>query len=143
MGRDGYLKTAKIIKEASDKLKAGINAIPDLYVMGEPEGTVFGFTSDTLNPFIIGEKMEEKHWDINYLQDPPGLHLMIVSTKHLDTADQFLDDLKEAVEFAKENPEAIPKGNAAVYGMAATLPAGDRSQLEKVVLGFLADQYRL
>ncbi|MHA1732115.1 MAG: pyridoxal phosphate-dependent decarboxylase family protein [Promethearchaeota archaeon] len=143
MGADGYLEAARKIKEASDKIKAGINAIPEMHVMGEPEGTVFAFTSDSLNPFVIGEKMEEKGWDINYLQNPAALHVMIVSTKHLEVADQFLADLRESVEFVKANPNLEPMGNAAVYGMAATLPEKDRSQLKKVVLGFLVDQYRL
>ncbi|GAB4317379.1 MAG: aspartate aminotransferase family protein [Promethearchaeota archaeon] len=142
MGRAGYRDAAAKIKAASDKLKEGINAIPELHVMGEPEGTVFGFTSETLDPFVIGEILEEKGWHVNFLQNPPGLHLMVVSSKHLEVADDFLADLRAAVDHVKAHPEAKPKGNAAVYGMAASLPQEERGQLKRVALGFLADLYR-
>ncbi|HMF34494.1 MAG TPA: hypothetical protein VKK79_23935 [Candidatus Lokiarchaeia archaeon] len=141
LGSDGYLEAARIIKMASDKIQAGINAIPGLHVIGEPEGTVFAFTSDTLDPYLIGEEMEQRGWDINYLQNPPALHLMIISTKHLEVADQFLSDLSESVEFVANNPDLKAKRSAAVYGMAATM--GDRGKIKDVLLGFIADQYRL
>ncbi len=141
LGADGYLEASRKIKMASDKLQAGINAIPGMHVLGKPEGTVFAFTSDTIDPFLIGEELEKRKWEINYLQNPNALHLMIVSTKHLEIADQFLKDLRAVVKYVKANPSLKPKGNAAIYGMAATLE--DRSKIKDVVLGFLADQYRL
>jgi glutamate/tyrosine decarboxylase-like PLP-dependent enzyme len=140
LGADGYLAAARTIKEASDKLQAGINAIPELHVLGQPEGTVFAFTSDTLDPYLIGEEMEQRGWEMNYLQNPPALHLMVTSTKHLEVADTFLSDLQECVEHVRNNPDLKPKRSAAVYGMAATMP--DRCKIKDVVLNFLADQYR-
>ncbi len=141
LGADGYLEAARKIKLASDKLQAGINAIPGLHVLGKPEGTVFAFTSDSLDPFRIGEELEKRGWEINYLQNPTALHLMVVSTKQLEIADTFLRDLKATVKFVKANPTLKPKGTAAIYGMAATLT--DRSKIKDVVLGFLAGQYRV
>lgn len=141
MGEEGYLEAAKIIMEATQRYIEGINAIPEMHVVGDPDGTVFAFGSDTLDVFVIGEEMESRGWEVNYLQDPACLHLMIVSTKHAEVVDEFLADLRAVVDVVKAHPERKAEGTAAIYGMAAKIP--DKGQMKNVALGFLADQYRL
>lgn len=143
LGEEGFLEAQRVMKETADKLMAGINAIPDLRVLGDPPGTTFAVGSDALDVFVIGEEMEKRHWHMNYMQNPACLHFMVSSTTHARVADQFLEDLRAAVEVVKAHPDRQPEGAAALYGMTAKLPEGQRDQMREVALGFLADQYRL
>lgn len=65
--------------------------------------------------------MEEKGWHIDRLQFPDALHAM-VTAPHEKVVDQYLADLREAVETVKAHPELADKGQAATYGLVAHLP---------------------
>ncbi|MCP4764199.1 MAG: aspartate aminotransferase family protein, partial [archaeon] len=97
IGEDGYLSLAKKAMETTQRLKDGINAIPEMHVLGKPDMTVFSFGSDTLNPYIIADAMQKRGWVLDRLQYPACLHV-IVNPFHETVVDEFLTTLKEAVE---------------------------------------------
>ncbi len=143
LGRQGYTRVIKGLKETTDALMAGIESIPELYVMGHPLGTVFAFSSREIDVFVLGEEMEKRGWELNYMQNPTCLHLMITNIEHAKIVPEFLNDLTDAVGEVKAHPERKPAGTAAIYGMAATMPKDKKASLKRVALGFLADQYRV
>ena len=49
LGEEGFLALAKKARTAAEKLMEGINAMPQLYVLGNPAATVFAFGSDEIN----------------------------------------------------------------------------------------------
>ncbi|MBE9570713.1 MAG: aspartate aminotransferase family protein, partial [Proteobacteria bacterium] len=68
------------------------------------------------------------------LHRPPCVHICL-TLRHTrpGVAERFLKDLKSAVAYVKENPDA-KGGMAPVYGMAATIP-------DRGVVGDLLDRY--
>ncbi len=97
LGEDGYVAQATRIRDTTQQLRAGIEAIPGLRVWGEPVMSVFSFGSDTHDIMAVGDVMDEKGWHLDRQHGPDALHLMI-SPEHDRVADEFLADLREAVE---------------------------------------------
>ncbi|MGB9521359.1 MAG: pyridoxal phosphate-dependent decarboxylase family protein [Anaerolineales bacterium] len=122
-GHQGYLENARIIMETTRKIMDGIQSIPDLEIVGNPQSSIFAYRSKnpTLNIYAVGDQLENKGWHVDRMQKPMALHAM-VTPLHAQVADQFLADLREAVEYVKQHPTLALKGDAALYGMVATLP---------------------
>ncbi|MCP3142655.1 pyridoxal phosphate-dependent decarboxylase family protein [Pyxidicoccus xibeiensis] len=121
MGEQGYLDATRRILETAAAIKQGIRAIPELHVLGDPL-FVIAFGSETVDVFKVMERMGERGWSLNGLHKPAAVHLC-VTLRHAQpgVAEQFLEDLRAAVEHVKAHPGE--KGTMApVYGMAASVP---------------------
>ncbi len=120
-GEHGYLEATKKILETAAWIRQAVEAIPELYVLGDPLW-VIAFTSDTLDIYRVMDNMTKKGWSLNGLHKPSCVHLC-VTLRHtqLGVAERFIVDLTSAVEEVKLNPDE-QGGMAPVYGMAATLP---------------------
>ncbi len=143
IGQDGYMALAKQTMDVAKKLQAGINAMPELKVLGNPAMTVFSFSFTDRDPmaiYAVGDVMEKKGWIMDRLQHPPALHL-IVGPLQGHVVDQYLVDLRESVDIVTKDPALVKTGQAAMYGMLATFP--DRANAKSLVLDFLADQYKV
>ncbi|MFQ3244461.1 MAG: sphinganine-1-phosphate aldolase [Arenicella sp.] len=138
---DGYKKLADETLQAVNKLKHGITSIPELEIMENPQGPLFAYKSRdaNVNIFAVGDQMDGKGWKVNRNQKPDGLHAM-VTAQHLKAVDEYLIDLKAAVEIVKANPELANQGQAATYGMMAHVPL--RGMIKKKVLEMYSELYR-
>ena len=129
LGEDGYKRLVAGVLETARKLMDGVNAIPQLHVIGRPDMSLFSFTSDDVDIYAVGDLMDTKGWHLDRQQMPAKLHV-VVTPAHAAIADQFLADLREAAAgVASDGP--TPGGRAAMYGMLGTLE--DRGQVEKVI----------
>ncbi len=124
IGESGYLEAARRILNTTDWLKQEMREMPDIQVIGDPLFMV-AFQSDTLDIYKILEYMSERNWGLSGLQLPPSVHIC-VTLRHTEEGvkERFLEDLKEAVTFVKEHPEA-PSGVGPIYGMAAMVETRD------------------
>jgi len=140
IGLSGYRHMVKKVMGITEKLLKGINSIQGLQVLGKPQMSVFayGSTSRKIDIFAVGDVMEDKGWHIDRLQRPEGLHAM-VTPAHAAVADQYLEDLKKAVEFVKDHPDLASRGNAAMYGMIANVPF--RGLIKKEVQKMMEKMY--
>ena len=140
MGREGYLANAKIVMETTRRFIEGITAIPGLEVLGNPPASVFAYTTTNpdLNCYAIADFMADKGWHIDRQQKPASIHLMI-NPGHAQIVDEYLSDLKAAVEYNKANPDAAVSGSAPAYGLIANAPA--RSLVAGNVLKMMEDLY--
>jgi glutamate/tyrosine decarboxylase-like PLP-dependent enzyme len=140
-GKAGYRTLARDTLEAVSRLKAGVENIPGLRVMGKPQGPLFAYesTSPDLNIYAVGDQMDALGWQVNRNQFPAGLHAM-VTAQHLKVVDQYLADLEKSVETVKANPDLAGQGGAATYGMLAHVPL--RGMVKKKVLEMYSEQYR-
>jgi sphinganine-1-phosphate aldolase len=140
MGEDGYLQAAKRIMETSTWIKEELENIPELKVLGEPT-FVIAFASDSINMYQVLEFMTQKGWGLNGLHLPPSLHLC-VTLRHTQAGvkERFIEDLKEAVGYVKENPQAS-QGIGPVYGMASTPDL--RGMVTEVLNWYLDKQFEV
>ena len=121
MGEQGYLDATRRILETAAHIRAGIQAIPELYVLGDPLW-VIAFGSRELDIYQVMEAMSRRGWSLNGLHHPPCVHIC-VTLRHTQpgVAQRFLDDLRTAVKHVKMHPRERG-GTAPVYGMAASMP---------------------
>lgn len=97
LGDEGYTKLAGVVRETTDRLRRGIEAIPELRIWGDPVMSVMAFGSESIDIAAVGDGMDERGWHLDRQTGPDALHLMI-SPAHAAVVDPFLADLREAVE---------------------------------------------
>jgi glutamate/tyrosine decarboxylase-like PLP-dependent enzyme len=97
LGEEGYLRLARQTMAATQRLLAGIEALDGVLVWGEPEMSVFALGSREHDIFAVGDILDERGWHCDRQEGPPALHLM-VSPRHELVIDEFLADLREALQ---------------------------------------------
>ncbi|MDD5447704.1 MAG: aspartate aminotransferase family protein [Actinomycetota bacterium] len=140
LGMDGYCDVAQRTMNTTVALEKGIQSIPELKILSNPEMSVFAYGSKSrkVNIFAVGDQMEEKGWFVDRLQRPEALHA-IVTLPHEHIVDEFTNDLKESVEYVRNHPSLAVKGNAALYGMIAKVPL--RGMVKKEALKIMEKMY--
>ena len=140
LGEAGFLKLARDARAATEKIMAGIEAIPPLYVLGKPDATVFAFGGHDVNIYELSARLKERSWHAEAQHLPASLH-MTVSPIHNTIVDHFLKDLKEAVvDLPPVDAQDISEMSA-MYGMIGTMT--DRKMAKEFALAYLDDLYRL
>jgi glutamate/tyrosine decarboxylase-like PLP-dependent enzyme len=140
LGEEGFMALAEKAKAATDKLIKGINAIPQLYVLGDPHATVFAFGSDQINIYELAARMAGDGWHMEAQQLPPSLH-MTVSPVHLSVADKFLDDLRRIIPEVPPADSQDLSQQAAMYAMLDTMP--DRNMAKAFAVEYINNLYRV
>ena len=140
LGEEGFLALAKKAGEATAILVEGINSIPQLYVLGSPDATVFAFASNQINIYELAVKMAARGWHIEAQQLPPSLH-MTISPVHLAVADKFLDDLRGVIPEVPRADTRDLSEQTAMYAMLNTMP--DRSMAREFAVEYINNLYRV
>jgi len=96
LGEVGYMRLAKVVWETTQRLRAGIEAIPRLRVWGEPDASLMAFGSTAIDIMAVGDVMDDRGWHLDRQTDPAALHMM-VTPNHAKVVDRFLTDLRAAV----------------------------------------------
>jgi len=97
LGEDGYLRIARAVMDARDELKAGVEAIPGLKILSNPDISVMAIASDDLDVYLVADELSVRGWHLDRQQFPPSLH-MTLHYGHQDIPDAFLQDLRASVE---------------------------------------------
>lgn len=123
IGVEGYRSMARETIATAEALKKGVQAIDGLAIIGHPQGPLFAFrsTDPRLDIFAVGDRLEARGWQVDRVQQPDGIHAM-VTMKHAQICQQYLEDLAACVQEVRENPELATKGSAPTYGMMAHVP---------------------
>ena len=115
MGREGYLRYAKLIFETAFAMQNAVRSHPELRIFGEPT-FCFGFTSDQFDIYHLNDFMRQLGWRFNGLQHPNGVHMCVTRPQtQPGVVDAFTKDLADAVAYAKGSHDAAPK-TGAIYG---------------------------
>jgi glutamate/tyrosine decarboxylase-like PLP-dependent enzyme len=112
IGDSGYLEIARVARESTQRILAGIRSIPELYVLGEPDMNLVAFASDEVSVFHIIDEMKERGWYVQpqlaFGSSPANVHLSINPASARWT-DALIEDLRECTAKAK----ALPSGQLA------------------------------
>uniref|UniRef100_A0AAV1SZE1 sphinganine-1-phosphate aldolase n=1 Tax=Peronospora matthiolae TaxID=2874970 RepID=A0AAV1SZE1_9STRA len=132
LGHEGYMEKTKGILDTVDEIKAGIQRIDGIHLLGDPKAMVVCFAGDTgVSALKVSDAMAKHGWSLNPLQHPTSVHLC-VTVRQIGKAKKFLDALEEAVIEVKKDPNPSPEGGSAIYGMASSLPAGPVDDLLRI-----------
>lgn len=123
LGEQGYLALHGRALRAAQRMREGIAAIPELEILGNPRTTIFAYRSrdPKVNIFAVGDRLAARGWHIDRQQHPSCLHAMLTAA-HEPVVDEFLADLRAAVEEVRKRPELAREGEAAMYGLIAHVP---------------------
>ncbi len=123
LGENGYLQLVKKTLKLRAQLFAGIK-IAGFKIVGQPDMSVFCFTSDHFDIFSVAEKLEKKGWRIDRQKSPPSIH-MIVTQNHEKSVSEFLCDLKViAATEPKRDARKPISASISLYGVTNKFSAG-------------------
>jgi glutamate/tyrosine decarboxylase-like PLP-dependent enzyme len=125
LGEEGYMRIIQTVQDAVKKLIDGVNAIPELRVLGKPAMCMFSFASDSINVYQLADEMTKRGW---YIQGqfstpltPRNLHISL-NFGNAHSVDALLADLREAVEVVKTKAPIDSDGIKAMVGAALQSP---------------------
>ncbi|HJW89510.1 MAG TPA: aspartate aminotransferase family protein [Anaerolineales bacterium] len=101
LGEAGYVAIAETVMQTVRQIQAGLAAIPEIKILGEPEMSVMAIGSGRINIYALGDELTLRGWHLDRQQFPPSLHLT-VNYAHAQVVDEFLHDLAEAVTAVKK-----------------------------------------
>jgi sphinganine-1-phosphate aldolase len=141
MGEEGYLKAAAEIMRIADRIKLGIQGIPELEIIGNPTFLI-SVRSNVVDIFHVNDYMISKGWRFNGLQNPPAIHFCITmpQTNVPGIADMLVEDLHAGVAYAKSNAGTQARSSA-LYGMSGSLEG--RAQLVQLIYGAFEHLFRI
>jgi len=136
IGEDGYLDAARRILATAAEIRAGIEEIEGLRVLGDPLFCIaFATEADELAIYRVMDAMSARGWSLNGLHRPPAVHIC-TTLRHTapGVAEGFVADLRASVAQVRAEPPA-EGGMAPVYGMAAQMP--DRGAVGHMLAAFM------
>jgi glutamate/tyrosine decarboxylase-like PLP-dependent enzyme len=124
LGEDGLTELARRAWEATRKLRDGIASIEGLRLVTDDPTTIVCWASAdaAIDTFAVADQMEDRGWLVDRQHRPTTVHLT-VTANHLAIADEYVADLRASVAHVRAHPELRSRGNAAMYGLVARLPA--------------------
>jgi glutamate/tyrosine decarboxylase-like PLP-dependent enzyme len=104
LGREGYLELARRTLEATKRVRAGIEGIPELRVLGTPQANVMAVAGE-VDVFVVSDELRAEGWfltpQLSYGASPRNLNL-IVDAGSAEGADGLVAALTSAVAAARE-----------------------------------------
>ncbi|MDB4957989.1 MAG: Pyridoxal-dependent decarboxylase [Myxococcales bacterium] len=138
LGETGYLALSKQAADAADRLRVGITAIPGLALQGRSDSTIVAYEAHGVSIYAIADRLEARGWTVDRQQRPSSIHLT-VTANHAAIVDDYLADLRAAVDEVRGDPKLASSGTAPMYGMAAKMPV--RGLVARNVRNMIAKMY--
>ncbi len=101
LGESGYLEITKTVMETTHIFQDGINNIPGLKVLSNPEMSVFAIASDSLDVYEVADELDQRGWHLDRQHFPRCLHVTI-NHVHSKIAAEFLADLASAAAIVRK-----------------------------------------
>uniref|UniRef100_A0A1I8HZM7 sphinganine-1-phosphate aldolase n=1 Tax=Macrostomum lignano TaxID=282301 RepID=A0A1I8HZM7_9PLAT len=135
-GVEGYVDATKKIVGTARKIKAGVQQIEGVKLMGDPQMSVIGIGSDHFSAYRLADALKEKGWSLNMLQKPASFHICCtyVHTQP-GVAERLIEDIHESAAALLKDPTAKDVGMGAIYGTAQKIP--DPTIVDDIAMGFL------
>ncbi len=126
-GREKYQQIAQDIISLRQRIQEQAKDIEGIKIFGDPQWSILGFYSDTLNPHAIYDELKLKGWELNALQNPAGFHICLTHVHTLVEGfeQMFIQDLRDSVSAVKNCPsDKKPHSGSEVkvYGTVSMLP---------------------
>jgi glutamate/tyrosine decarboxylase-like PLP-dependent enzyme len=103
LGWEGYMKMAEKTMYAVKTIQNGLQTIPGLDIISNPEMSVFAITSSKNNIYEIGDEMSSRGWHFDRIMEPEAIHINVTNS-NVNQVDEFLKDLEEVVMNLNRSP---------------------------------------
>jgi sphinganine-1-phosphate aldolase len=108
LGDAGYARLASLTLDAVRRIRAGVEDIEGLRVLGDPVATLLAVTADgdDVDVFTVADEMTERRWylqpQFGFEDSPANLHLTVTAANH-GSEPELLADLAGAVGAARRS----------------------------------------
>lgn len=130
-GINHYKNNYHKIMEVREYFVEKLEDVKEIIIYGKPELNVVAMGSKEINMNILGEKLKDKGWDINMIQNPGGFHFCVTSYHTKEVIDEFFADLNELVP---EIPHSTTDSKC-IYGTMKSL--NDNEIIQDVITEYL------
>lgn len=117
LGYKRYKENAEKIQNLVIYLKNEINKINNLFVFGNPYVCIVAIGSNTYNILLLSDKLKEKGWNLNILQNPQSFHFCVTNVHTKETIDELINDIKEVNNILKSEKNNTSPSKS-IYGTA-------------------------
>jgi glutamate/tyrosine decarboxylase-like PLP-dependent enzyme len=139
VGREGYLRYADQIFSTSLAMQEAVRSHPSLRIIGKPS-FLFSFTSDEFDIYHINDFLRTKGWRLNGQQYPNAVHMAVTRPQtQPGVVQRWVDDLAEAVSYAKEHRNESPTSSA-IYGGVAGGMTNEADEFIRAMMSDMMDQ---
>ena len=117
-GHDGYRALALTARKVALEIARHIEAIPELVLRAEPDTTLICIGArdpQTLPIFSVSRALRKNGWYVDEQTPPDSIHLT-VNVVHENRVEEFVDDLKAAVQLAVEHAASTTSSAPLPYG---------------------------
>lgn len=111
LGEEGYLRITERVIATRRAIEAGVHGL-GMHTLGRPELSIVAYGSDTHDIGAVGLGLLKRGWLTGYVEQPPGIHLMLNLT-HEPVVGRYIQDLAASIEEARGTARSAPI--AAVY----------------------------
>lgn len=109
LGEAGYRAIVDEVMTTTSRMMAGIRALPDLRILGQPDMCMFAVASDALNVFMLDAAMTRRGWSLQPQFSaggaPATLHIA-VNRSNVGHEDAFVAALADACAEVKAQGDA-------------------------------------
>lgn len=121
LGKKAYINNYNQILNNAQFLKNEILTIPELEIYGDPKFNIVGIGSKIINTNILGERLNQKGWKLNMIQNPDGFHFCVTGFHTKEVISEFIQELKQLIP---NIPDSRTKSKC-IYGTMKTIPDPD------------------
>lgn len=124
IGRDGYESLVAEKMDATARIADHVADRGDLAIVSDPDMCLLAIesTSPAFSAWTVQRELSDRDWEIERQQRPESMHLSVMA-QHAPVVEEFLADLDEAVETARDDD--TPEATAPLYGLSGTLDEAD------------------
>jgi sphinganine-1-phosphate aldolase len=141
LGKSGYKKHANEIFKTAEIMMEAVKSHPELRILGNPS-FLFSFTSDEFDIYHVNDFMKTRGWRFNGQQYPNALHMAVTRPQtQPQVADNFANDLSDAVNYAMKNKDKAPQSGA-IYGGVIGGMTAEADEFIKAVMADMMDSFQ-
>ena len=139
LGREGYLRYARAIFEASAAMQREVQRHPELRIMGRPS-FLFSFSADDFDVYHVNDFLRTRGWRLNGQQYPNALHMAVTRPQtQPGVVERWAQDLTDAVNYAREHASEVAQSSA-IYGGVAGGLTDEADSFIKLVMADMMDK---
>jgi len=139
LGRRGYLEKARKVFETAFAMQAEVRKHSALRLMGKPT-FCFSFTSDAFDIYHVNDFMKQRGWRFNGQQFPSAIHMCVTGPQtQPGVVERFGADLAEALAYARNPDQPVPRSGALYGGQGTRASAADldMERLRQVLMAYV------